>query len=65
MSPGESFSNSLGVDASVKLEYRNIGKVQASQGIFTKTDVSTQKYLTTIKNTKNVPVTLVIADQVS
>ena len=56
--------SSLGVDASVKVEYRNLGKKASKAGVWYKSDVTTYSFLTTVKNTKNVPVTLVLVDQV-
>lgn len=56
--------SSLGVDASVKIEFRNLGRHKASSGFLSRVDASTQKFLTTIKNTKNVPVTIVVGDTV-
>ena len=57
--------SSLGVDAGVKVEYRSLGRAMSSVGVFTRCDVATHKFLTVVKNTKAVPLTLVIADQAS
>lgn len=62
VSPLEAFSSSLGVDASVKIEYRNMGRVKATSGVLAREDVTTQRFLISIKNSRSTPTTLVLAD---
>jgi len=62
VSPNEKFRNFLGVDASVKVTYRPVSNVHTARGMFSKVEAVTHKFVTTVKNTKDVPVTVVVGD---
>jgi len=63
VSPGESFSLYLGVDASLVVSYNSPHKFNESSGFLHKVNSTTSEFVTTIKNTKLVPVLIKISDQ--
>lgn len=62
VAPGESFRTFLGVDKSVKVTYRPVSNVHRERGYFTKTEDTVYKFVTTVKNTKSKPISMVVAD---
>eukprot|EP01112_Ceratiomyxa_fruticulosa_P012776 TRINITY_DN3560_c0_g2_i1.p1 TRINITY_DN3560_c0_g2~~TRINITY_DN3560_c0_g2_i1.p1 ORF type:complete len:601 (-),score=128.45 TRINITY_DN3560_c0_g2_i1:209-2011(-) len=63
VSTGETFSLYLGIDAGVRVEFKNPHKFQEQYGLLQKTESTTSEYLTLIKNTKSTPVKLTLFDQ--
>lgn len=59
----EKFDLSLGVDPAIKVEYKPVGKFQETSGLFSKTQSTTYRHHTTIKNTKNIPISIKVVDQ--
>ena len=63
VSPGESFRSFLGVDPSVKLEYRPVRIIKAAKGMFTKKEVVTYERLIAVTNTKKQALRIGVSDQ--
>jgi hypothetical protein len=52
----------VGVDSGVKVEYRDLGKKQSTEGLWSKSDVTVHRFLTTVTNTKPHPVLVGVVD---
>jgi len=63
VSPGEDFESFLGVDPAIKVEQKPTKKVRDKRGFFTKEDVDNYHHITVIKNTKKVPLKIVLKQQ--
>jgi len=61
--PGESFSIFLGIDSSIKIDYRPVKKNTESTGLLKKSNFQTVIHETVITNNKNIPVKMVMYDQ--
>jgi len=62
VSPGEMFRTMLGVDQTVKVEHRMVKCVTTDRGYFNKCKALQYRFNTRVKNTKSVPVHLILAD---
>jgi len=60
VAPGEEFESFLGIDPAVKVEQKQSKKIRDKKGIFSKTNEDSFSVVTTIKNTKKVPVKIVV-----
>jgi uncharacterized protein (TIGR02231 family) len=63
VSTGEEFWTFLGVDESVKIEYKLLKRIKDEQGVFEKKNRFVYQYETTVTNNKKADVELVLWDQ--
>jgi uncharacterized protein (TIGR02231 family) len=63
VAPGEEFWTYLGVDESVKVDYKLLKKYKDEQGVFEKKNRYVYQYETVVTNKKGVDVELVLWDQ--
>jgi len=63
VAPGEIFWTFLGVDESIKVEYKFIKRYEKTEGVFSKSKIYTYEYLIKIKNKKRSKIKLVVWDQ--
>lgn len=61
VSPGESFHSFLGVDPSVKVDYRPVRQTHRSTGVWTKSSTIQYDHRTVISNNKSVPIEIIVA----
>jgi len=61
VSPGESFQSFLGVDPSVKVDYRPVRQTHSSSGMWSKTSSTQYDHRTVITNNKQIPIEIIIA----
>ncbi len=63
VAPNETFTTSLGVDESIKVEYKLINKFEKDKGVFSKKANIVFEYKTTITNNKKSKEKIIIYDQ--
>lgn len=63
MSPSEEFTCSLGVDPSIKINYKPINKYREHSGIISKVHVMTYRQQIEVKNTRQAPCKILVSDQ--
>lgn len=63
VSPGEEFSCSLGVDPSVKINYKPLNKYKEHSGLLSKVHLTTYKQVIEVKNTHQTSCKILITDQ--
>ena len=54
----------LGPDGNIRVDFRAQGASSSQAGVFNKSKTAQHKYVTTIKNAKLIPITVVMADAV-
>jgi uncharacterized protein (TIGR02231 family) len=61
VSPGESFHSFLGVDSSVKVDYRPVRQTRGSSGVWTRTSTVQYDHRTVVTNNKQHPIEIIVA----
>ena len=62
--PEEKFQLPLGVDPTVKVEYKPLQQLESKSGVISKVRSVTYKHFTTITNTKASPISIKLSDQI-
>ena len=62
-SPNEEFVCSLGVDPTIKIEYKPLVKYREQSGLISKTTMITYKQVIEVKNTHRDTITIQVVDQ--
>lgn len=63
MSPRETFTVSLGIDYSIRVEYKPVLKFHQESGMLSKSSLETRLQKIKLKNTRTEPIKLTILDQ--